>query len=146
MRAPISRAVKGWETERVTIPAVPPVFLIGDGQCEAFASIDALALGIEGVDLLIGDYRAFDASGRVIDLSATGVTQGRFWVDVGQVSAAPSVPAEVAPRELAAALQGQLERGDPDRSATHISWIQRADLPDLIGRFVFLWPYKPPRP
>ena len=126
----------------MTMPVVPPVFLIGDGECEAFASIDALALGVEGVDLVNGDYRAFDASGRVVNLIATGVTQRRFSVDVGQVSAAPSAPAEVAPGELADALRGWLERGDPDRSAPHVSWIQRADLPELIGRFVSLWPYE----
>jgi hypothetical protein len=63
-----------------------PVFIIDAGDdVSAHDSLEDAIRSLEGVDVAEGIYKCFDAVGRRITLTATGVRHGHFTVDIGHV-------------------------------------------------------------
>lgn len=92
---------------------VEPFLLIdhnSSSYVEVFSDLDSLANSIEGVDLEDGDFSAFDAARRVIDLRAEGVRRHFISVEVGRTVATPSEPSRIDREGLARALATNLER------------------------------------
>jgi hypothetical protein len=101
----------------MTVEAKFPVFVFEGNDLSLFADFDSLTIDLEGVDVEGGVYVAYDASGREVALRATGVSRGRFGVEigrvlVGEVSAVPSC--EQFERRLRSYLQacGRSPRAD----------------------------------
>jgi hypothetical protein len=107
----------------------PPLFLFGDGHYpDIYASAEALCGRIEGIDLLEGDYRAYDSLGRHVQLEAVGVRRSGRWVDVGETVVAGVEDSPAHREEFRRLLTEFLSR------ETEGSTLARMSLAELVGR------------
>jgi hypothetical protein len=86
----------------MTDPTISYPLIIVEGlDVSLFSSIPEAERKLEGIDVAHGSYRGFDAEGRALQLTARGVKEGRFWVEIGTVhiSLAESVPTHAAELE-----------------------------------------------
>lgn len=118
----------------------PPLILVAkdDGGIEMFDDLAQLASAVEGVDVEDGNYLAFDAVGRVIELTAQGVTRARPTVDIGTVTAGLAWPSVSRPGALAEHLRTHLRRVSEARSTPPPQ--DGADLTELVARCLALRP------
>ncbi|ABE43580.1 hypothetical protein [Polaromonas sp. JS666] len=73
----------------MTGQATFPIFVFDGNDLSLFDSFNSLTTALEGVDVEEGVYTAYDSSGRVVFLQATGVARGRFTVEIGRVIVGP---------------------------------------------------------
>jgi len=69
----------------MTVEAMFPIFVFDGNDLSLFASFNSLTTSLEGVDVEDGVYAAYDSSGRAVALQASGVSRGRFTVEIGRV-------------------------------------------------------------
>lgn len=102
---------------------------------EAYPDLASLARAIEGIDVLEGNFMAFDSSGRVIELRAEGVKRRGRVIDVGQSIATPSDPPRLDREVLAKALVANLQGGG-------VEGVQGLSLEELLWRVLVRldWP------
>ncbi len=62
----------------------PPFFVFEGLDLSIYDTLESIEENLEGVDVKDGIYQTFDSIGRVIHLKATGVKQGRFFIDIGK--------------------------------------------------------------
>ena len=85
----------------------PPIFIDEHGDIRAFGSVAEAAADLEAIDVLNGEYEAFDSNGQPLVLRA------ERWSDPVSIT----MNAEDLPRpdELARRLRSYVERVGPDR-------------------------------
>ena len=69
----------------MSVDAAFPIFVFGGNDLSLFASFDSLTTALEGVDVEDGVYTAYDSCGRAVALEASGVSRGRFTVEIGRI-------------------------------------------------------------
>ena len=84
--------------------------LICDGEVELFQRPEDVVCALEPIDALDGDYRLFDATGLVLNVTATGVHRTRWTVSGGLTLVTVPDPSLAQPEVLAGELRAYLVR------------------------------------
>lgn len=87
-----------------------PLILIGDGELLLFRTMEEVALAIEPVDALEGEFELFDAHGLVLTVEGVDVHRTRFTAGGGRTVVSIAEPQRERREVLAAKLQEYLGR------------------------------------
>lgn len=110
----------------------PPIFILErNGDLSAYATAGEACASMESVDVEDGEYRAFDAEGRVLRIEPEAPTRrGRWSLTLSPLSLVPGEEQPSGQEQLRAALMRAL----PDPPATALAALVEHARRTLVGK------------